>query len=175
MDTQTNLNFLAQKARDLYASGELALAAEAFQQAAQAFSLSGDELMAAEMKNNECVALLRAGQPAAALDAVSGTTEIFEAAGDASRLGTAYANRASVLQAMKRRQEAIADFVQAAEWLEKAGEGDMRYQVMQLLSSLYLRERKLLNAVMALQSGLAGVKKPTFKQKLMKKLLFFRL
>jgi hypothetical protein len=46
---------------------------------------------------------------------------------------------------------------------------------MQLLSALYLRRWKFLDAVITLQSGLAGVKNPTPKQRLMKKFLFFRL
>ena len=46
---------------------------------------------------------------------------------------------------------------------------------MQLLSMLYLRRFKFYEAVIALQSGLAGVKNPTPKQRFMKKILFVRL
>jgi len=46
---------------------------------------------------------------------------------------------------------------------------------MQLLASLYMGRFKFIDAVVALQSGLAGVKNPTPKQRFMKKLLFIRL
>jgi hypothetical protein len=46
---------------------------------------------------------------------------------------------------------------------------------MQLLAALYLRRFKFIDAVIALQSGLAGVKNPTPRQRLMKKILFIRL
>ncbi len=59
--------------------------------------------------------------------------------------------------------------------LEKANEGDLRAEVMQLLAMLYLRHFKIYDAVITLQSGLAGVKNPTARQRLMKKILFVRL
>jgi len=166
---------LVTQARQLYEAGDLPAAAQAFLDAAQAYRAAGDELMAAEMMNNLCVARLRAGEPQAALEAVEGTGEIFSARGDQRRLGIACANRATVLQALRRIPEAISDFEKAGQALEQAGEDQMRLHVMQLLSALHLRRFKFINAVIALQAGLAGVKDPTPKQRFMKKLLFFRL
>jgi tetratricopeptide (TPR) repeat protein len=175
MDNKTDPQALVEKARQIYATNDFTAAAAAYAEAATALVSAGDPLTAAEMKNNQCVALLRLGQAQAALQAVEGTAELFNSAGDFRRLGIAHANRASVLEALKRRADAIDEYNRAGEALEKAGEDQMRVQVMQLLSGLYLRRGKLLNAVIALQSGLAGVKDPTPKQRLMKKLLFFRL
>ena len=59
--------------------------------------------------------------------------------------------------------------------LKKANEGDLRADVMQQLAVLYLRHLKIYDAVISLQSGLAGVKNPTSKQRLLKKILFVRL
>lgn len=169
------LNATVEKAKEIYRAGDFQSAADTFREAAKAYLSKGDTLMAAEMKNNECVALLRAGQLASALEAVNGTADIFNAAEDARRLGTAHANRASVLHGLKRTEDAVVDYIQAADALEKAGEYEMRLEVMQILAGIYLRKGKFINAVMALQSGLAGIKHPTGKQKLLKKLLFFRL
>ena len=131
--------------------------------------------MSAEMKNNQSVALLRNKQAQAALEAAQGTDEVFAEAGDTRRQGMALANQASALEALKRFKEAIDFYTRAGEALEKAGEMDLRLEVMQLLSALYLRRFKLFDAIIALQSGLAAVKNPTPKQRFMKKLLFFRL
>jgi hypothetical protein len=46
---------------------------------------------------------------------------------------------------------------------------------MQQLSMLHLRRFKFYDAILTLQSGLAGVKNPSLKQRLMKKILFARL
>jgi tetratricopeptide (TPR) repeat protein len=87
----------------------------------------------------------------------------------------ALANQASALQALKRFNDAMDDYKRAGDALKKADEGDLRVEVMQLLSMLYLRRFKFYEAIIALQSGLAGVKNPTPKQRFMKKILFVRL
>ncbi len=175
MGSQIDPQTLAEKAKAIYASGDLSTAAEAFARAAEGFSTSGDPLMAAEMKNNQSVALLRAGDPQSALKAVQGTVAVFSSAGDFRRLGMAHANHASALASLKCFKEAIEAYEDAGKALELAKEDQMRLQVMQLLAALYLRRWKFLNSVIALQAGLAGVKDPTPKQRFMKKLLFFRL
>jgi tetratricopeptide (TPR) repeat protein len=175
MPTLTDPQSVAEQARRLYESGDLPGASEAFAQAAVAYTSAGDVLMAAEMLNNQSVALLRAKQPQAALEVARGTETVFAQAGDFRRLGMAHANQASALEALKKFKEAIPAYEEAGVALEKAGEDQLRAQVMQLLAALYLRRWQFLNAVIALQSGLAGVKDPTPKQRLMKKFLFIRV
>ncbi len=165
---------MADQAKRAYQAGDFAAAAQAFAQAAAAYTAAGDALMAAEMQNNRSVALLRAKQAQAALEAASGTEEVFAAAGDARRQGMALANQASALQALKRFKEAVEYYEKASEVLEKAGEGDLRAEVMQLLSLLYLRHFKFYDSILALQSGLSGAKNPTPRQRFMKTILFFK-
>lgn len=166
---------LAEQARQNYQAGEYQAAAQSFAEAVSAYAGAGDPLMAAEMQNNRSVALLLAGEAQAALDAVAGTDKTFEAAQDFRRQGMALTNQASALEALKRWKDAIEAYKCASEALEKAGEGDMRAQVSQLLSILYLRRFKFYDSVITLQAGLAGVKNPTLKQRIMKKILFVRL
>jgi tetratricopeptide (TPR) repeat protein len=175
MKEQTTSQSQADQARILYGAGDFSAAASLYGSVAVAYREAGDDLNAAEMLNNQSVSLLRSGQPQAALEAALGTEKIFDQAGDFRRLGMAYANQASALESLKRFKEAIPAYENAGEALEKAGEDQLRVQVMQLLSALYLRRWKFYNAVIALQSGLAGVKDPTPRQRLMKKLIFFRL
>jgi len=163
------------QAKLAYQAGEYSQAAQSFAQAAGAYTEKGDALMAAEMQNNRSVALLRSKDPQAALEAAQGTEKIFAEAGDFRRQGMALANQASALQALKRSKEAIEIYKESGDALEKAGEGELRVEVMQLLSMLCLRHFKFYEAILALQSGLAGVKNPTTRQRFMKKILFFRL
>lgn len=174
-NNSSSANALAGRAKQVYEAGDFLAAAQAYAEAEAAFSAQDDALMAAEMKNNRSVSLLRAKQPQAALDALEGAETPFTQAGDFRRLGVTHANRASAWQALRRFKDAIMEYEKAGEALEKAGEDQMRLQVMQLLSTLYFSRWQFLNAVIALQSGLAGVKDPTPKQRLMKKLLFIRL
>jgi tetratricopeptide (TPR) repeat protein len=175
MAKKTSPQEIADRARTAYQAGDFLPAAGAYADAASLYAAEGDALMSAEMKNNQSVVLLRAGQAQAALDAARGTEKTFAAAGDSRRQGMALANQASALQALKKPKEAIELYKGSAEALEKAGEWDMRVDVMQLLSTLYLRRFKFYDAVLTLQSGLAGVKNPTPRQRLMKKILFIRL
>ncbi len=175
MEKNSEILSLVNQASDLYHQGDFQSAAAEYARAGEVYASQGDVLMAAEMKNDQCVSLLRGGFLQEALDSVSGTEDIFAAVQDFRRMGVAAANRGSVLEAMKRKQEAVDAYTLSADYLQKAGEDQMRLQVMQLLSAIHLKRGKFLNAVMALQSGLAGLRNPTIKQKLMKKLLFIRL
>ena len=166
---------IADQAKQTYQAGDFLSAAQAFSQAAAAYEKAGDLLNSAEMKNNQSVALLRARQAQAALEASEGTEKVFAQAGDDRRHGMALANQASALVSLKRSKEAMDRYKEAADALEKAQEGDLRAYVMQLLSMHYLRRFKFYDAVIALQSGLAGVKNPTPKQRLMKKILTIHL
>jgi tetratricopeptide (TPR) repeat protein len=168
-------NEMADKAKQIYQAGDYLEAAQAFAESASAYASSGDAAMSAEMKNNQSVALLLSGDAQAALEAAEGTETIFAASNDYRRQGMALANMASALEALKRRKDAIELYKRASDALEKANEGDLRGDVMQLLATLYLRHFKIYDAVITLQSGLAGVKNPTAKQRLMKKILFVRI
>ena len=166
---------IKEKAEKIYQAGDYPSAAQAFAEASVSYANEGDVLMSAEMKNNQSVALLRGKQAQAALDAARGTDEVFIEAGDRRRQGMALANQASAMEALKRFNEAIDHYTRAGEALEKAGEIDLRVEVMQLLSALYLRRFKFMDAIITLQSGLAAVRDPTPKQRFMKMLLFIRL
>ncbi len=163
---------LSEKAWHAYHARDYPAAAEAFAETAEAYAAAGDRLNSAEMKNNQSVALLKSGKAQAALEAAQGTESVFSASGDFRRQGMALANQASALDALKRKDEAAERYHQAADALEKAGEGDLRADIMQLLSFYYLRRRKFYDALISLQSGLAGVKDPTLRQRFTKQLLF---
>jgi len=166
---------MLERAQRAYQTGDFLAAADAFAAAATLYVETGDALASAEMQNNRSVALLRAKQADAALEAARGTETVFAEAGDFRRQGMALANQGSALEALKRFKEAVDYYERAGEALQKANEDSLRAQVMQLLSMLYLRRFKFYEAVIALQSGLAGLKNPTPKQRFMKKILFVRV
>jgi tetratricopeptide (TPR) repeat protein len=166
---------LVDQAKRTYQAGDYLQAGQEFAQAASAYASAGDAMMTAEMKNNQSVALLLSGDAQAALAVIEGTEKVFADAGDFRRQGMALANQASALQALKRLKDSMEYYQRAGAALERAGEGDLRADVMQQLSVLHMRRFKFYDAILTLQSGLAGVKNPSLKQRLMKKILFVRL
>ncbi len=165
---------LSKQATTAYNDGEYAIAAGLFAQAAESHARLGNDLDAVEMQNNQSVALLQAGDAANALAVVRGTSALFKDAGDIRRAGFALGNEAAALQALERFDEALTLYHQSADLLEQAGEDQMRATVMHSISALQLKTGKYIDAVASMQNGLAGVEKPSIKQKLMKALLRFR-
>lgn len=164
MDVKT----LADQGKQEYAKGAFGTAADLFSQAAQAYSAVQDELNAAEMKNNQSVALLKAGKADAALQATDGTEEIFQKAGDLKRQGIAIANRAAALDALKKYSEAVDEYNRAAAIFEEAGEGDMHSLVRKETANIFIKRGYIGNSQMDVLDSLRLVEKPTFTQRIMK-------
>ena len=159
---------LVEQGKDEYAQGNYEAAADLFAQAAQEYSNAKDELNAAEMKNNQSVALLQAGKAKDALAATDGTEEIFQKAGDLKRQGIAVSNRAAALEGMKKVDEALAEYERAASLLEQAGEGDMHSMVRKAAANLNLKRGRVTAAQMDVYDSLRLVEKPNFTQRIMK-------
>jgi tetratricopeptide (TPR) repeat protein len=166
---------LAEEGKKAYQKGQFESAADSFAAAADGFNKAGKPLDAAEMKNNQSVALLKGGEAQGAYDAVSGTESIFQASGDIRRQGLAAGNEASALEALGRLDEAALEYQHSADLLEEAGEDQMRAHVLESLSALQVRQGRGIDAVLSMQSGMASVKKPTFRQRIAKTLIKFRL
>src|SRR5215212_6551707 len=114
-----NPTALADKAKQEYGKGNYLGAADLFLQAAQAYMSAQDELNAAEMKNNQSVALLQAGKAREAFQATDGTEDIFQKAGDVKRQGVAVSNRAAALEGLRNWKEALTEYDRAAALFEE--------------------------------------------------------
>ena len=166
---------LADKGKQEYAKGNYVLAAQMFSQAAQAYAAGKDELNAAEMKNNQSVALLQAGKAKEALQVNDGTEQIFQQAGDLKRQGIAVGNRAAALEGLKKWREALAEYDRAASLLEQAGEGDMHSVVRKAAANLNLKLGRVNATQMDVLDSLRLAEKPTFTQRILKFFLRNRL
>ena len=167
MDTVKPI-MLAEQGKKEYEQENYLAAADQFAQAAQAYVLLKDELNAAEMKNNQSVALLQAGKAKEALQATEGTEEIFRNAGDIKRQGIAVSNRAAALEGLKNWKEALAEYDRSASLFEEIGEGDMHSTVRKAAANLNLKRGRLTDSQMDVFDSLRLVEKPTFLQRIMK-------
>jgi tetratricopeptide (TPR) repeat protein len=168
---QHNSIVLADEGKREYQKGNYLAAADLFLQAAQAYTFASDELNAAEMKNNQSVALLQAGKAQEALQATDGTEEVFEKAGDIKRQGIAVSNRAAALEGLKKWKEALAEYDRAASLFEQIGEGDMHSIVRKAAANINLKHGRLLDSQMDVYDSLRLVEKPTLTQRMMKFLM----
>ena len=166
-----NAKALAEQGKQEYGKGAFLFAANKFSQAAEAYHAAHDELNAAEMKNNESVALVKAGKAEAALQATDGTEEIFQKAGDLKRQGVAIANRAAALEGLKRLNEAVAEYNRAAVIFEEIGEGDMHSIVRKASAEIFLKRGYIGNTQMDVFDSLRLVEKPTLSQRILKFLM----
>ena len=162
---------LAEKAQKAYAASQYALSADLYGQAAEACQSAGDSLQAAEMRNNQSVALLKAGNPTEALQAVEGTAGIFEQAGDHRRQAMALGNRASALEELRRFREALQDYLQAAELLKGSGGEDMRALLLKRISALQMRLNKPVEALFSMDAAVESSPRRTWSERLIRRLM----
>ncbi|HET9590727.1 MAG TPA: hypothetical protein VFO91_18200 [Anaerolineales bacterium] len=170
MDQPSPVTFAVNGKKE-YEKQNYAAAADLFSQAAQAYAAAQDVLNAAEMRNNQSVALLQAGKAKEALQATEGTEEIFQNAGDVRRQGIAVSNRAAALEGLKKWKEALAEYERAASLLEQAGAGDMHSTVRRAAANLNLKRGRISASQLDVFDSLRLVEKPTLTQRIMKFLM----
>ena len=164
----TNAITFAEKGKQEYELGNYLVAADLFSQAAQVYASMQDELNAAEMKNNQSVALLQGGNAKEALQATEGTEDIFQKTGDIKRQGIAVSNRAAALEGLKKWTEALSEYDRAASLFEQIGEGDMHSMVRKTAANLHLKRGHIADSQMDVYDSLRLVEKPTLTQRIMK-------
>jgi len=162
---------LSQEGKAAYEREEYEQAASAFEAAERGYAAAGEALNAAEQANNRSVALLQAGNAQAALDAVGETAGVFAQAGDTRRHAMALGNKAAALAGLGQREEAEKLYWESARLLNDIGETELRASVLQAISRLQMRSGRYMEAVASMQSGLEQVEKPSWVQRLLKKLL----
>jgi tetratricopeptide (TPR) repeat protein len=166
-----NPHQLVKEAQTEYQNKQYLSAAQLYKAAAEGFLASGDELEAARQANNCSVAYLKGGNAKLALEAASGTQNMFARYGDIKGQAMAIGNQAAALERLKRYEDALAAYERSAEWLKEAGETELRAYVLQSISSLQLRKRQYLEAYATMRAGIMGLKKPNFRQRLLKTLI----
>lgn len=162
---------LNQEAKAAYEREDYEQAIRTFEAAERGYTAAGDPLNAAEMANNRSVSLLQSGNAQGALDAVGNTADIFAEAKDTKRQAMALGNKAAALAELGQREEAEKLYWESARLLNEVGETALRASVLQAISRLQMRSGRVMEAVASMQSGLEQVEKPSWTQKLLKKLL----
>jgi tetratricopeptide (TPR) repeat protein len=164
---------LAEQGKKAFRNKNFDEAAELFGQAAEGYTLSHNDLMSAEMRNNISVALLQAGKPQESLNAALDTDRVFAGANDVKRQGMALGNQAAALEALHRYDEAVEKFDLAAQLFNQVGEGDLRALVMKSSAAIKLKKGKVTDSAFKMMGSLEAKDNPNFFERILKFLLRF--
>ncbi len=162
---------IAEEAKSAYLAGDYSEANRFFEAARQGYLSANNILMASEMANNCCVALLKAGENQAALAALKGIEDIFIKAGDRIRQAMTLGNKGTALEALNNLEEAERTYWKASEIFNEFGETELRLPLIQSISSIQLRTGRQLQAVTSMYAGVDNIEKPTLKHRFLKHLL----
>jgi tetratricopeptide (TPR) repeat protein len=149
-------------------------AAQLFRQAADGFTLGRSGLLAAEMKNNESVALVQAGRPGEALEAARGTDIVFAGAQDRRREAMALGNLAAAHEAVGDSDQALLLYQRSADGLAAAGERDLRATVLKAMAGIRLRQGRLTEAGTSMIGALEAEPRPNLLHRALRSLLRIR-
>jgi tetratricopeptide (TPR) repeat protein len=172
--TEPNPASLAEQAQHAYKARQYQRAAELFHQAAQAFTLGRNGLLAAEMKNNASVAYLQAGDPQKALDAARDTDKVFEGAKDIKRWATAVGNQAAALDELGRWQEALTAYEHSAQLFSEVNEKDMRALMLKSAAGIKLKRGRVSESAYEMIGALEAKATPSLFERILRFLLRFR-
>jgi tetratricopeptide (TPR) repeat protein len=159
---------LVEAGKQAFQQGQYEQAATLFAQAAEQLTLAGDDLLAAEMKNNQSVALLQAGKAQQALQAAQGTETTFATAGDLKRQAMALGNQAAALEALHRFDEALQAYERSAELFAQAGESDLRATVMQSIAAIKLKRGQVTEAGIKMIGVIEAKQKLTLLERILR-------
>lgn len=171
MSKDLSPNKIVAAAEKAFREGNYLDALEGFEAAANAYQAQGQEILAAEMWSNCSVALVQLGRGEDAVNVLKPALLLFQEKDDLERLGIAYGNLASALEACGHYLEAQDAYLQSAELLEKCGKSELRLHALKALSQLQLKQGKQLQALATFQSALEDAPRLNLRQKMLKKLM----
>lgn len=139
-----------------------------FQSCLEFYEKQNDELLVAEMRNNISVALLGKNAAQEAYDIVKGTDETFQKVGDLKGQGMALANTAAALEALDKKEEALALYEHTLDIFKEAGEKELRINILRRVSDLQLKTKRGFQALASMEAAYNQREKPTIKDSVFK-------
>ena len=149
-------------------------AAETFRKAIAAFEADGVPDMAAEMKVNLGLALHSSGESEAALEPMSDAYETFSELQDKHRLAQVLGNMARIYAKLGNSEQALTNYREASAMFQDVGDEENYGQTLLALADLHLRNGNAVLAASVFEMGLAHIKHPTTRQRMMKQLMKVR-
>ena len=162
---------LKEQGLTFFRADNLPEAATRFSEAADQFAADGQTEQAAEARNNLCVVRLAQEDWAGAQAAVTGTPEVFQAAGDLMRQAQALSNLAAAQAGAGELDQAGELYERAIDIFRDLGENENRAACWKALAGVQIKQDKKLQAMASMQAGLNLAPNLTQREKTLKGLL----
>ncbi len=168
---QPSPEFRLKEGMKAYQAGDYPAAIEHFLTSHSGFLADDNQLSAAETANNLSVCYLKSGDAQKALDAASGTDEVFSKAGDLRHQALALGNQAAALESLGKPKLAAEKYEESSRLLKEVGDLDNRAIVLQSLSELQMKMGHQLDAMATMRIALLNKKKQSVLERFLQKLL----
>lgn len=155
----------------LYRAGRYADAAAKFAEAQQLFATAGNPKEVAECANNRGVCWRQAEKYAEAIAAFDEARPLFQNLNDLVGEGQVVGNLAAVVDSQGDKQHAGELYLEAIDLFTKAGAKDYAKDTYTALSKLKLKQRDVVGAMTAFDSGLEQLDKPNLIERMARKII----
>jgi tetratricopeptide (TPR) repeat protein len=165
------IEVIKQQAMKDYNKKNFESAIQGFQTCLTYFKSIDDELSAAEAHNNLSVTYLGMKSAQLAYEEALGTDEIFARNGDRKRQGMAVANTAAALEALDRKEEALALYERSLDIFKEIGEKEMRASILRRIADLQIKTKRGFQAIASMEAAYDQEEKRPLKDSLFKSIL----
>ncbi len=155
----------------LYRAGRYEEAAAKFVEAQQLFANEGNPKEVAECANNRGVCWRQAARFDEATTAFEEARPLFQGLNNPVGEGQVVGNLAALVESQGDRQHAAELYLEAIDLFNKAGAKDYAKDTYTALSKLKLKQRDVVGAMTAFDSGLEQLDKPNLIERMARKII----
>src|SRR5512136_1113993 len=162
---------IKEEGMQLYRAGRYEEAVAKFTEAQQAFASAGNAKEVAECANNRGVCWRQAAKYDEAAAAFEEARPLFQGLDDLVGEGQVLGNLAAVVESQGDKQHAGELYLEAIDLFTKAGAKDYAKDTYTALSKLKLKQRDVVGAMTAFDSGLEQLDKPNLIERMARKII----
>lgn len=158
----------------LFKQRDYEAAAQAFQQAKDAYAADGQEDMVAEMQVNIGLIHRSLGEHQQALESMQTALNTFAERNDALRTAKVLGNMGGVYVALGDKEQAYNAYRQAADVFQELGEKALYGETLIAMGDLQMRDGKVMAGASTYEAGLENLDNLSASQRVIKNLLGIR-
>ena len=167
----SNATAIKEEGLNLFRAGRYEEAAAKFAEAQQLYAGEGNQKEFAECANNRGVCWRQAAKFEEAAAAFEEARPLFQSLDDAVGEGQVVGNLAALVESQGDKQHAAELYLEAIDLFNKAGAKDYAKDTYTALSRLKLKQRDVVGAMTAFDSGLEQLDKPNIIERMARKII----
>jgi tetratricopeptide (TPR) repeat protein len=167
----SNATAIKEEGLNLFRAGRYEEAAAKFAEAQQLYAGEGNQKEFAECANNRGVCWRQAAKFEEAAAAFEEARPLFQSLDDAVGEGQVVGNLAALVESQGDKQHAAELYLEAIDLFNKAGAKDYAKDTYTALSKLKLKQRDVVGAMTAFDSGLEQLDKPNLIERMARKII----